>query len=140
MSRGVNKAIILGNVGREPEIRYTQSGSAVANFSVAVNERRKINGEWQDHCEWISCVAWGKTAEACGNYLKKGSQVHVIGRIQTRKWDDKNGNTRYTTEIVADDVILLGGTKEKQQNQQGQDRQYDDPNNLGYDPNNDVPF
>lgn len=131
MSRGVNKAILLGNVGRDPEIRYTQSGSAVANFSVATGERRKVGGEWQDHVEWHSCVAWGKLAETCSNYLTKGKQVYIEGRIQTRKWE-KDGGTRYQTEIVVDKLVLLGGKGEKQNSPQGQ--QYD------YDPNDGLPF
>jgi len=147
MSRGVNKAILLGNVGRNPEIRYTQGGSAVANFSVATGERRKVGGEWQDHTEWHACTAWGKLAETCSNYLTKGKQVYIEGRLQTRKWE-KDGVTRYQTEIVVDQLVLLGGSGEKQDKPQGQQRnsnsqqqQYDDPDNLGdYDPNDDVPF
>lgn len=139
MSRGVNRVTLLGNVGREPEIRYTQSGNAVANFSVATGERRKVGGEWQDHTEWHACTAWGKLAETCSNYLTKGKQVYIEGRLQTRKWDDKNGSTHYSTEIVVDQLVLLGGQSEKKQS--GQERQYDDPNNLGgYDANDDVPF
>lgn len=141
MSRGVNKAILLGNVGREPEIRYTQSGSAVANFSVATGERRKVGGEWQDHAEWHNCTAWGKLAETCSNYLTKGKQVYIEGRIQTRKWDDKDGNTRYSTEIVAEKLVLLGGKEDKPQSrQQGpQDQDFDDPSTFGPDDDG-VPF
>lgn len=158
MSRGVNKAILLGNVGREPEIRYTQSGAAVANFSVATGERRKVGGEWQDHTEWHNIVAWGKLAETCSNYLSKGKQVYIEGRIQTRKWDDKDGNTKYSTEIVADQLVLLGraggGDRPEYgapQNQYGSNAggfpsggsNNDDDNqggDQGYDPNDDVPF
>ncbi|MDF1553107.1 MAG: single-stranded DNA-binding protein [Deferrisomatales bacterium] len=111
MARGVNKAILLGNLGKDPEVRYTQSGSAVANFSLATTERRKQGEEWTDHTEWHNIVVFGKTAENCGQYLQKGSQVYLEGRIQTRKWDDKDGNTKYMTEIVAFDIQFLSRTK-----------------------------
>jgi len=111
MARGVNKAILLGNLGKDPEVRYTQSGGAVANFSVATTERRKQGEQWVDHTEWHNVVVFGKTAENCGQYLQKGSQVYLEGRIQTRKWDDKDGNTKYMTEIVAFDVQFLSRTK-----------------------------
>jgi single-strand DNA-binding protein len=139
MSRGVNKTILLGNVGKDPEVRYTQSGTAVANFSLAVGERRKVGGEWQDHTEWVNIVAWSKLAETCSNYLSKGKQVYIEGRIQTRKWDDREGNTRYSTEIVADQLVLLGGKEEAKPRGEpkGPTREFD-PN--AFDPNADVPF
>ena len=111
MARGVNKAILLGNLGKDPEVRYTQSGSAVSNFSLATTERRKQGEEWVDHTEWHNIVVFGKTAENCGQYLQKGSQVYLEGRIQTRKWDDKDGKTKYMTEVVAFDVQFLSRTK-----------------------------
>jgi len=109
MARGVNKAILIGNLGRDPELRYTQSGTAVANFSIATTERTKRDGEWQDQTEWHNIVVFGKTAENCSNYLNKGSSVFIEGRIQTRKWNDRDGNERSTTEIVANNVQFLGG-------------------------------
>lgn len=108
MSRGINKAILVGNAGKDPEVRYTQGGTAVATFSLATTERRKgTDGQWTDHTEWHNLVAWGKTAETCGNYVKKGNKLYVEGRIQSRKWQDKDGNNRYTTEIVVNQLLLL---------------------------------
>ena len=109
----VNKAIIVGNLGNDPEMRTTQGGSQVANFNVATNERFKDgSGEWQERTEWHKIVAWGRTAEICGQYLSKGRSVYIEGRIQTRKWEDKEGQTRYTTEIVCQNMQMLGGRGE----------------------------
>src|SRR5690606_26707219 len=106
----VNKAIILGNLGKDPEVRFTNSGQAVCQFSVATSERwLDSDGNKQERTEWHNVVVWGKQAENCGQYLNKGSQVFVEGRIQTRSYDDKDGNKRYMTEIVAKDVRFLGG-------------------------------
>ena len=110
-SRGVNKAILVGHLGRDPEIRYAASGAAIANVSLATSEswKDKQTGENQERTEWHRVVFFGRLAEIVGEYLKKGSQVYVEGRIQTRKWQDKDGNDRYTTEIVANDMQMLGG-------------------------------
>jgi single-strand DNA-binding protein len=106
----LNKAMIIGNLGADPELRYTASGQAVTTLSVATNERWKDkDGNEQDRTEWHKIVVWGKTAEHCGKYLTKGRTIYVEGRIQTRKYDDKEGVTRYSTEIVADRVTFLGG-------------------------------
>ena len=105
----VNKVILVGNVGRDPELRYTQSGQPVASFSIATNERFKDrDGNWKDRTEWHRIVAWARLAEICGEYLRKGSQVYVEGRIQTRDWEDKEGNKRQTTEVVALSMQMLG--------------------------------
>lgn len=111
MARGVNKAILVGNLGRDPEIRYSPSGAAVANVSIATTDswKDKNTGEQQERTEWHRVVFFGRLAEIVGEYLKKGSQVYVEGRIQTRKWQDKEGNDRFTTEIVANDMQMLGG-------------------------------
>ncbi len=111
MARGVNKAIIVGTLGQDPEIRYTASGSAVANISVATNEswKDKSTGEAQERTEWHRIVMFGKLAEIAQQYLKKGSQAYFEGRIQTRKWQDQSGNDRYSTEIVANEMQMLGG-------------------------------
>jgi single-strand DNA-binding protein len=111
MSRGVNKAIIVGTLGQDPEVRYTASGSAVANISVATNENWKDRntGEMQERTEWHRIVLFGKLAEIAQQYLKKGSQAYFEGRIQTRKWQDQSGNDRYSTEIVANEMQMLGG-------------------------------
>lgn len=106
---GVNKVILIGNLGRDPEVRYTQSGSAVANLRLAVSERRKDGDGWKDHTEWISVVCFGKTAENAGQYLSKGRQIYVEGRMQTRQYKDKDGNDRWATEVVANQVTFIGG-------------------------------
>lgn len=106
---GINKAILVGNLGKDPELRYTPNQTAVCSFSVATTEKRKEGNTWKDQTEWHNIVTFGKTAENCKNYLKKGRQVFVEGRIQTRKWQDKEGKDRYTTEIIANTVQFLGG-------------------------------
>jgi single-strand DNA-binding protein len=106
--RGINKVIILGNVGANPEVRYTPSGTAVANFNVATNETWKdASGNQQERVEWHKIVAWGKLGEICGEYLRKGSHVYLEGRLRTRNWEDQNGIKRYTTEILANDLQML---------------------------------
>jgi len=106
----VNKVILVGNLGRDPELRYTQGGSAVANFTLATNERwRDKDGNNQERTEWHRIVVWGRSAENCAQYLQKGSPVFVEGRLQTRDWEDKEGNKRSTTEINAMSVQFLGG-------------------------------
>ncbi|MCY3770069.1 MAG: single-stranded DNA-binding protein [Gammaproteobacteria bacterium] len=111
MARGINKAILVGNLGRDPEIRYTQGGAAIANVTIATNEswKDKQTGEQQERTEWHRVVFFGRLAEIAGEYLKRGAQVYVEGRIQTRKWQDQNGQDRYTTEIVANEMQMLGG-------------------------------
>jgi single-strand DNA-binding protein len=108
---GINKVIIVGRLGSDPEVRYTPSGAAVANFSVATSEewKDKNTGEKKERTEWHRIVAWNRLGELCGEYLSKGRQVYVEGRLQTRSYDDKDGVKRYTTEIVAADVQFLGG-------------------------------
>ncbi|MBI4793792.1 MAG: single-stranded DNA-binding protein [Deltaproteobacteria bacterium] len=104
----INKAIIIGNLGSDPEVRYTQSGTAVANFNVATTEKWKgKDGQMQEQTEWHRVVAFDRLAEICGEYLSKGSKVYIEGRIQTRSWNDKDGNKRYTTEIVAKEMKML---------------------------------
>lgn len=104
-----NQIILIGNLGRDPEVKYTQGGQAVCNFSVAVNEQwTDKSGEKQEKTEWHRVVFFGRLAEIAGEYLKKGSQIYIEGRLQTRKWQDKEGHDRYTTEIVANDMQMLG--------------------------------
>ena len=105
---GVNKVILVGRLGGDPEIRYAQSGLAVANFSLATSESWTKDGQKQEKTEWHKVVAFAKLAEICGEYLVKGKQIYIEGRIQTRKWEDKEGQTRYTTEIVANQMQMLG--------------------------------
>jgi single-strand DNA-binding protein len=105
----VNKVILIGNVGRDPETRYMPSGDAIVNLSLATTDTWKDkNGEKQERTEWHRVAFFGKTAEIAGQYLRKGSQVYIEGRLQTRKWTDKEGQERYTTEIVADRMQMLG--------------------------------
>ncbi len=106
----VNKVILVGNLGRDPELRYTQNGQAVANFSVATTDRwNSKEGQREERTEWHRIVAWGKTAELCAQYLSKGRSVYIEGRIQSREWEDREGQKRNTTEIVAQTVQFLGG-------------------------------
>jgi single-strand DNA-binding protein len=107
--RSLNKVMLIGNLGKDPDLSYTASGVAVAKFSIATNERWKDQeGNFQERTEWHNIVVWRKLAEICGQYLKKGSKVYVEGRLQTRSWDDKNtGVKRYSTEIVVDDLMML---------------------------------
>jgi single-strand DNA-binding protein len=128
MSRGINKLIAIGNLGKDPEIRYLPSGQAVCNFSIAVSESwtDKQSGEVKERTEWMNIEVWGKAAEACSKYLTKGSQCYVEGKLQTDKWE-KDGVTRYSTKVRADNVQFLGGkgdrppqqTTEKTPPQQG---------------------
>ncbi len=112
-ARGVNKVIILGNLGADPELRYTPSGTAVCNFRIATNESYKDReGNMVDKTEWHSIVAWDRLAEICGEYLKKGRQVYIEGSLQTRQWEDQDGNTRYSTEVKAREMQMLGGREE----------------------------
>ena len=109
----VNKAIILGNLGKDPETRYTQNGDAVTNITVATNEKWKDkNGEKQERTEWHRVVLFGRQAEVAGEYLKKGSSVYLEGKLQTRKYTDREGVEKYSTEIVADRMQLLGGPRD----------------------------
>ncbi|MEN9706321.1 MAG: hypothetical protein RLZZ393_2200 [Pseudomonadota bacterium] len=111
MARGINKVILIGNLGQDPEVRAMPSGSSVANLRIATTEswRDKQTGENKEVTEWHTVVLFGRTAEVAQQYLRKGSSVYIEGRLRTRKWQDKSGNDRYTTEIVANDMQMLGG-------------------------------
>ena len=110
MARGVNKVILVGNLGKDPEMKYTASGTAIANITVATSDswNDKQTGERVEKTEWHRIVAFQRLAEIMGEYLKKGSQVYIEGKLQTRKWQDQNGQDRYTTEVVANDMKMLG--------------------------------
>ena len=114
MAKSVNKVILVGNVGKEPEVKYTPSGLPVAKFSVATSERYKDkSGEWQEKTEWHNVIAWQRLAEIVGEYVKKGSRLYLEGRLQTSSWDDKrSGEKKYRTEVVASDIVLMGGESE----------------------------
>lgn len=141
----VNKAILIGNLGADPEIRHTASNQAVANLRVATNETwTDRDGKKQERTEWHRVVAFGRLAEQCRDYLSKGRQVYVEGRIQTREWQDKDGATRYTTEIAAHVIEFLGGGGERrsggyEEPRPEPSRQGLPPSRGGYD-NDDVPF
>jgi single-strand DNA-binding protein len=109
---GVNKVILIGNLGRDPEIRYTPAGQAVTNFTLATSESfNNREGKREERTEWHRIVVWGKTAENCAQYLAKGRTVYIEGRLQTREWEDKEGQKRRTTEVVAQTVQFLGGPR-----------------------------
>jgi len=112
--KSLNKVQLIGNLGKDPEVKYTPSGTAVAKITLATNERFKDkDGQWQDRTEWHNVVLWQRLAEIAGEYLKKGGKVYVEGRLQTRSWDDKQTNQKkYMTEVVASDLILLSGRGE----------------------------
>jgi len=112
MSRGLNKVMIIGHLGRDPEMRYTPSGRPVTNFNIATSRSwNTSDGERRTETEWFNIVAWGNLAEICNQYLKKGQQVYIEGRLQTRKWEDEDGNHRSSVEIVAKEMVMLGSRK-----------------------------
>jgi single-strand DNA-binding protein len=113
--RSLNKVMLLGNLGKDPEVRYTSSGRAMATFTLATSQTwRDQDGNDQERTEWHRIVAWGRLGEICGEYLGKGKQVFIEGRIQSRDWEDQDGNKRTTVEIIANDMIMLGGTGQGQ--------------------------
>jgi single-strand DNA-binding protein len=139
MAGGVNKVILVGNLGADPDMRYTPSGQGVCELRVATSESwNDKNGQRQERTEWHRIVVWGKRAEVCSKYLSKGRQVFVEGRIQTRTYDDKDGNKRYITEIIANDVQFLGGGGREGQSTGGGGRSRDD--NAGPPPPSDADF
>jgi single-strand DNA-binding protein len=111
MARGINKVILIGHLGQDPEVRALPSGSSIANLRIATTEswKDKSSGEFKEQTEWHTVVLFGRTAEVAAEYLKKGSQVYIEGRLRTRKWQDKTGNDRYSTEVVGNDMQMLGG-------------------------------
>lgn len=113
MAKGINKVILIGALGNDPEVKTTQGGVVIASLSVATNDsvKDKASGEWQERTEWHKVVLFSRMAEVARDYLKKGSQVYIEGRLQTRKWQDKEGHDRYTTEIVGNDMQMLGGKR-----------------------------
>ena len=114
MGAGFVKVSLIGNLGKDPDVRFTAGGTAVANLRVACTERVKgKDGNWEDRTEWVPVVCFGKTAENAGQYLAKGRQVYAEGRLQTREWTDQSGNKRYTTEVIAFQLLFLGGAGER---------------------------
>ncbi|NMC75615.1 MAG: single-stranded DNA-binding protein [Geobacteraceae bacterium] len=145
----LNKVMLIGNLGRDPEVRYTTSGTAVASFSLATTEKFKNKaGEWEERTEWHTITMWGRLAEIAGEYLSKGKNVYIEGRLQTRKWQDRDGRDRYTTEVVADKMQMLGGRGESGGRQApgkaaeeagvfGGSPGYEEPS---FNPDDDIPF
>ena len=133
-SKGVNKVILVGNIGQDPEVRYMPNGNAVANLSLATSESWKDqSGQLQERTEWHRLTMYRRLAEIAGEYLKKGSQIYVEGKLQTRKWQDQQGQDRYTTEIIVDQMQMLGGrTGQSEGGFQGQQRQPAPQQNQGY--------
>jgi len=144
----LNKVMLIGNLGKDPEVRYTTSGQAVASFSVATSEKFKSkSGDWEERTEWHNITLWGRLAEIAGEYLSKGKTVFIEGRLQTRKWQDKDGRDRYTTEVVGDKMQMLSGKGEGGGGRQGGAKpaggsepypSYDEP--AGFNPDDDIPF
>ena len=135
----VNKVILVGNLGGDPEVRYTPSGTAVANFTLATHEQWKNkDGEKEEKTEWHRIVAWARLGEICGEYLHKGKQVYIEGRLQTRSWEDRDGNKRYTTEIVAQTMQMLGSPGKQAKVESPGDRfPQEEPISI---PDDDIPF
>jgi single-strand DNA-binding protein len=130
----VNKVILVGNLGKDPELRYTPSGAAVATFSIATTERYKDrDGNRQEKTEWHNIVAWRQLAEICGKYLHKGKQVYIEGKIQTRSYDDRDGNKKYITEIVADQMQMLGSKDDNQGDSYGGQQRSSSPGSSGHE-------
>ena len=155
MARGINKVILIGNLGNDPDVRYTSGGSPIANISLATSEswRDKETGDQQERTEWHRIVFFGRLAEIVSEYLRKGSKVYVEGRLQTRKWQDRDGNDRYTTEIVANEMQMLdsrggageefsgpSGPSHKQTGANAPARQENNPGNGGEFVDDDIPF
>lgn len=155
MARGINKVILIGNLGNDPDVRYTSGGSPIANVSLATSEswRDKETGDQQERTEWHRIVFFGRVAEIVSEYLRKGSKIYVEGRLQTRKWQDRDGNDRYTTEIVANEMQMLdsrGGAGEdfagaagpprRQAQASAPRRQENSPGDSGEFVDDDIPF
>ncbi len=148
MARGLNKVLIIGNLGGEPEIKYTASGTAIANLRVATAESRKNKeGEWEEYTEWHRVVMFGRLAEICKDYLKKGSKIFLEGRLQTRSWEDQSGQKHYMTEIVGANLLMLDskGQTESVDFPESQSAPSDSPGNIpkpptGDEKEDDLPF
>ena len=132
----LNQCNFIGRAGKDPDTRYTAAGTPVSSLSIACGERFKNKaGEWEEKTEWVNLVFWGKRAEIVGEHVSKGREIYVSGKLQTRKWEDKDGNTRYSTEVVCDKMILLGGKRDG--GQQQEPAGYDEP---AFNPDDDIPF
>ncbi len=136
---GINKVILIGNLGADPEVRYTPGGKAVANFRIATSEQwTDKDGQKQDRTEWHRVVAWGRLGEICGEYLFKGKQVYIEGKLQTRGWEDRDGNKRYTTEVIAQTMQMLGSVG-KEGKAESPDERFPAEEPIAI-PDDDIPF
>jgi len=138
----LNKVMLIGNLGKDPEVRFTTSGTAVASFSIATSERFKgKSGDWEERTEWHNVVLWGKLAEIAGEYLAKGKTVYIEGRLQTRKWQDRDGKDRYTTEIVGEKMQMLSAKGDGGARNSGGGASpatsFEEP---AFNPDDDIPF
>lgn len=142
MASSLNRCEFIGNLGADPDIRYTQSGTAITNMSLACTRewKDKNSGQKQQHTEWIRISAFGKLAEICGQYLSKGSKIYISGRMQTRKWQTHSGEDRYSTEIVASEMLMLDSRGAQGVPQQATAQQYQQASGGGVDPSDDIPF
>lgn len=128
MARGLNKVMIIGNLGRDPEMRYTPSGRPVTTYSVASTRSWVASdGERHEETEWFNIVCWGSLAEICNQYLRKGQQVYIEGRLQSRRWEDSEGKKHFTTEVVAQEMIMLGDRREQDQGDTAGTESEEDP-------------
>jgi single-strand DNA-binding protein len=138
---GVNKVILIGNLGKDPEVRHLESGVAVANFPIATTETFKSkDGNKTDHTEWHNIVLWRGLAEISEKYLKKGDKVYIEGRLRTRQWDDKDGNKRYTTEILCDNMTMLGGNRDSSNSGDSAQAKVEEPPPQEQKKGDDLPF
>jgi single-strand DNA-binding protein len=126
MARGLNKVLLIGHLGRDPEMRYTPSGRPVTSFSLSTSRSWTSNdGERREETEWFNIVAWGNLAEICNQYLTKGQQVYIEGRLQTRGWEDETGKKHFRTEVVANEMIMLGNRRSDENSDAHHDREYE---------------
>jgi single-strand DNA-binding protein len=142
---GVNRVILIGNLGKDPEIRSLESGAKVANFPLATTESYKNrNGERTEHTEWHNIVLWRGLADVSERFLKKGNSVYIEGKLRTRSWDDQQGNKRYITEVIADNMTMLGGRREEQSEVAAEAKEEEvtppDPTEVSEDVSDDLPF
>ena len=141
MSRGLNKVMVIGHLGKDPEMRYTPSGRPVTTFSVAVSRSwNTADGERRTETEWFNIVAWGNLAEICKQYLHKGQQVYIEGRLQTRRWEDNEGQKRTSVEVVANEMMMLGDRRDNSSQSQDQDSDEEDKDSESLADEDEFPF
>ncbi|MBT4483914.1 MAG: single-stranded DNA-binding protein [Candidatus Latescibacteria bacterium] len=141
MARGLNKVMLIGNLGADPEVKYSASGTPIASFNMATSDNRKNkDGEWEDRTEWHKIVMFGRQAEICKDYLKKGSKIFLDGRLQTRSWDDQSGQKRYLTEVVGNNMVMLDSKSQaSSMNESEHDTSYSNSEDMPESPPNNLP-